>query len=609
MRQLSDEQKEAVNAVDGQVLVVSCPGSGKTTTLIARIKHMLDIGIDPNSMLNITFTKAAAAEMESRFASEHDEVVKFSTIHSFCFRVLCSECGMTRENILKESEKWKFIFDLLSESKKVRKSEVADMTNQIIQEISYVKNCELNPGAYSSQCCERDVFYNIFKAYEEYKKNVKKIDLDDMLIMVRDCFKNDPKILEKLQQTYRYISIDEFQDVNKIQAEIAYMLAGPTGNLFVVGDDDQSIYKFRAADSSIMLNFPKEFPNSKTIYMGTNYRSGKSIVKLAGNLISNNKKRFSKDFKAYREDNGNIFLSPYESIPYQAYAITEKIKKMRAEGIPYEDIAILYRTNSSAVPFISFFMKDEIPFYTSEVPKSHHGIIYEEILAYYRLSRKQEKKGDLQKILNSPSRYLTASNFRKCPFKLNDMLRCCDTLTKKDEAKEKIFEMMQDIKEIGELNTPKEIMDHIGDRMGYRSDLKKRAQYYGKPDDEYTAIYDLLYEEGSQFDQMDDWMQYVQYYEKKLEEVKKDKRKKGVCLSTFHASKGLEWDKVFVVNANDGQTPFSRAETPEELEEERRMFYVAITRAKTDLYMSYIESAKTFPTPYFDDMGLRINAV
>ena len=612
MKKLSEEQMAAVNAVDGQILVVSCPGSGKTTTLIARIKHMIDIGIDPTTMLNITFTKAAAEEMAARFEKENNVSVKFSTIHSFCFNVLCKEFGLTVESILKESEKWKFIFDCLTElveKNKVARGEATDLTKLIMQEISYVKNKEIPASSYCPQECDREVFYSVYQAYEHYKSEMKKVDFDDMLILVRDDFKNDPVLLEKYQKMYKYISIDEFQDVNRIQAEIAYMLTGKDGNLFVVGDDDQSIYKFRAADSGIMLDFPKTFPNSKTIYMGTNYRSGKAIVALAGRLIAENRCRFKKEFRAFREESGEVYLAAYNEVAIQAKDVVKKIIQKNKEGVPYEDMAILYRTNSCAVPFLSVLVQGKIPFYTSEMPKSHHGTIYEEIITYYRLSRHQGKKGDVQRILNSPSRYLKSSYFRNCSFELNGLLRCCDALPQKDSAKEKIFDMMHDVKMLEAIEKPKDFIAYMVDHMQYRKDLEKKAAFYGRPEDEYTSILDLLIDESAQFDRMDDWMQYVQFYEKKLQEIRKDKSKKGVCLSTFHASKGLEWEDVFVVNANDGITPFAKAETMEDLEEERRMFYVAITRAKMRLYLSYIESRKMICTPYFEDMGLRVKSV
>lgn len=610
MKQLSDEQMEAVNAVDGQILVVSCPGSGKTTTLIARIKHMIECGINPASMLNITFTKAAAEEMANRFAAENGAAVKFNTIHAFCFNLLCKEFGVTRDSLLAESEKWMFLCSWLSEYANIKPAEAPDVATLVMQEISFVKNKEMQAGAYKAQSCKPEVFAAAFYAYEEYKAKTKKIDFDDMLILARDNLIKYPEVLRKYQNIYRYISIDEFQDVNKIQADIAYLLTGENGNLFVVGDDDQSIYRFRAADSNIMLQFKNQFPNSKIIYMGTNYRSGKNIVALAGRLIKENQVRFQKEFRAFRQEKGNVYLAAYDYELTQAKKVTEIIKDMKKEGTAYEDIAILYRTNSSAIPFIAEFMKAEIPFYTSEVPKSHHGFIYEEILAYYRLSRGQAKKDDLQKILNSPSRYLTARCFINCPFEMNSMLKCCDKLpTNQESAKEKIFDMVHDIKSLGKLEKPSEFIEYLSTTMEYRKDLIDKATFHGKPQDEFTKILELLTEEASEFDRMEDWIQYVIYYEKKLQEARKNKTKKGVCLSTFHSSKGLEWENVFVVNANEGQTPFFKAETAEELEEERRMFYVAITRAKTNLYLSYIDNEKSMPTPYFDDMGLLVKSV
>lgn len=603
MRKLSPEQQQARDAINGQILVVSCPGSGKTTVLLDRIQNMLNHGINPESMLNITFTKAAAEEMENRFMRDYNAKVHFSTIHSFCFRLLCQEKNLSIESLLKESEKWMFLAQFLKG--KVTPAEVEDTVKELMSEISYVKNRELNYALYRPINLDKALFVDAYSSYEEFKRQNDKIDFDDMLILCREYLKSNPDVLEKYRQKYQYISVDEFQDVNGIQADICYMLTGDNGNLFVVGDDDQSIYKFRAADSTIMLNFPKKYPNCQTIYMGTNYRSCKNIVYIAGQLINNNKVRFTKDFKAFRDQDGKISLGKYDSVDAQAKDIVKTIAQLNAEGTKLEDIAILYRTNSTAVNFIAELMKFKIPFYTSEVPKSHHDFIYNDITAYYRLSRNQEKQGDLQKILNHPSRYIKAAPFYKCRYNKDELMKRCDSLNASDceRTKNTFFDMFFDIAQLSKMNEPKEFINYLCNNMDYRAWLKSFATFQGKPEDEFLSVLTLLQEEAAQFSTMEDWFNYVIRYEKKLQEIKKSKDKHGVCLSTFHSSKGLEWNNVFVVNVSEGQVPFGKAETPEELEEERRMFYVAITRAKNNLCMCYIENDKVIHSAYFEEMG------
>lgn len=604
MRTLSPEQQQARDAIDGQILVVSCPGSGKTTVLLDRIQNMLDHGISPESMLNITFTKAAAEEMENRFMRDYNAKVHFSTIHSFCFQLLCQEAGLGIDSILKESEKWMFFAQFLKG--RVTPAEAEDTVKELMTEISYIKNRELNYAFYRPINLDRQLFVEAYCNYNEYKFQSDKIDFDDMLIECRQFLRDHPETLKKYQDKYRYISVDEFQDVNGIQADICYMLAGDNGNLFVVGDDDQSIYKFRAADSTIMLNFPKKYPNCKTIYMGTNYRSCKNIVYIAGKLIDHNKVRFTKDFKAFRDQEGQIILGKYDNANGQASDIVKTVLEMQKKGAKLEDIAILYRTNSTAVNFIAELMKLQIPFYTSEVPKSHHDFIYHDITAYYRLSRDQEKQGDLQKILNHPSRYIKAAPFYKCRYNKDELMKKCNTLdySERERVKNSFYDMFFDLTQLGHKNNPKDFLYYLCENMGYRSWLKSFAAFQGKPEDEFLSVLTLLEDEAAQFSTMEDWFNYVIRYEMKLQEIKKNKKKTGICLSTFHSAKGLEWDNVFVVNISDGQVPFAKAETPEELEEERRMFYVAITRAKNNLYMCYVENDKVIHSPYFEEMGI-----
>lgn len=607
MKNFSKEQLAAIESVDGQILVVSCPGSGKTTVIIERLKRMVESGINPESMLNITFTKAAAEEMAARFKKQSNKTVFFSTIHSFCYQVLCKELGYTKDNIMKESDKWTFISGQLIH--KVSPGEMEEMVKMMMSEISYVKNKELNPSIYRPLNCEQELFYDIYQKYDAYKNDMRKIDFDDMLIMLRDYFVDNPAVLKKYQQIYKYISVDEFQDVNSIQAEICYMLAGENGNLFVVGDDDQSIYKFRAADSSIMLGFPKQFPNGKVIYMGTNYRSGKGIVKIASNLIIHNRNRFDKIFKAFKAEDGKVMIAKFDNSNEQAKVIVDQIKKQCSnEGLKYEDVAILYRNNNLAIPFIAQLMKEEIPFYTSEVPKSHHDFIYEDIMAYYRIVKKNAKRGDFQRILNRPSRYLKAELFRHCD-NIAQALDVCKLQQNSTSMTNHLNDMVYDLMLLNKCEKPIEFISYLSDTMNYADWLVQYAEFRGKMPEESLAILDTLKEEASQFDHMEDWILYVKHYELKLKELRKNKQKKGVCLSTYHSSKGLEWNTVYTVYVNEGITPFAKAETPEDLEEERRMFYVAITRAKENLTLSYIECNKMVHSPYFEEMGFLLQNI
>lgn len=602
MKKFSIQQKNAIDAVYGQNLIVACPGSGKTTVIIERLKRMVEKGISPESMLNITFTKAAALEMENRFKRECHTNVTFSTIHSFCYKILSCEAGYNQGSILKESEKYVFIIQKLIELG-IASGDLEELCKNIMQEISYIKNKEIPYTSYYPEFCEKKDFSIIYKGYESYKDSLGKIDFDDMLIYCRNMLRDNPNILAKYQKKYQFITVDEFQDVNHIQAEICYMLTGENGNLYIVGDDDQSIYKFRAADSSIMLSFKMRYPDANIMYLDINYRSGKEIVNRAGKLILYNENRYKKDFFAYKDEDGGVrTIKNIDSIK-QTENIVAKIEERHIQGKDYSDMAILYRNNKLAVPFISAFIKKEIPFYTTEIPKDHHAFIYEDIMAYWRLSKGQSKKGDLQRVLNRPSRYLKGEIFKDVEPTLSSCLKACNNADNVDNAQIKIFEMMEDIKMLGKKKKPKTFIKYLVEEMGYKKWLISYAQYRGKNDEEDLQILDILENEASQFESMEEWTVFVKYYEEKLKEIKIKKDKTGICLSTFHSSKGLEWDTVYIVNVNDGITPFGKAETVEELEEERRMFYVAATRAKTFLYLSYIDNTKSKPSQYLYEMG------
>lgn len=596
-------QQEAVNAINGQILVISCPGSGKTTVIIERCRKMVESGILPSSMLNITFTKSSATEMEKRYISTYgNDGICFSTIHSFCYTILKQEYHYAAADILKESEKWSYIAQQLY--RKIAPCEMEETVKNVMSEISYVKNMEYPIELFCPQSCDRLLFTQIYNSYEDSKRQMKKIDFDDMLVQCKDLFQSQPYVLEKWKNIYRYITIDEYQDVNKVQAEIFYLLTGKDGNLFVVGDDDQSIYRFRAADSTIMLSFPQKFPNCHIINMGINYRSGKNIVSAAGRLIKNNQQRFSKDFDAFREDEGNIYLMKSKSSTDEAHVICNKLEQLSKDGVPFNNMAILFRTNTESIPFITELMKRNLPFYTTEQAKSiHDDPIYHDIIAYYRLSQGICNKGDLQRIINKPSRYLKTDYFKDCKFDRRELLNACNSILdekKRENAKSKIIDLIFDIESLKD-STPEKLIKRICS-FGYRNWLKDYAAYRGKTPDEMYTVLDNLLNEATGFDSMEDYLIYVDKYEKRLQEIRKAKNKSGICLSTFHASKGLEWNHVFVISVNEDITPFQKAETIIELEEERRMFYVAITRAKDSLYLSYLDNLK--PSYYLYEMGV-----
>ena len=603
---LSEGQKKAINRIDGQTLLIACAGSGKTTTIIQRIKNMVDHGIAPASILNITFTKNAADEMAKRFSEISDVKVTFSTIHAFCYRILCDRYKYSSDSILKKSEAWTYI------SRYFRKAGIAPnkidgYINEAMSGITYVKSKQVDAAAYPVDKLSTEQFCEVLELYEKYKESLGKIDFDDMLIIFREKLDSDKTLLPELQDRYKYITIDEFQDTNEIQAQIFYMIAGKNGNIFVVGDDDQSIYRFRGAESQIMLDFPKHFPGCEMITIGTNYRCGEKIVDTAAKLIKHNRNRFDKSLKASRKGVGIVKALKYTSPSGMTGGVTRKIQQLIDGGEDARDIAVLYRTNTQAIPVASSLIRAGIPFYTTErLPSIHEDPIFADIETYYRLSRGMERKGDVQRILNRPTRYLRSENFRDCSFDYKQMIE--HTRGLKPFVIDKVRDMFEDVKTLKD-RTPEGFMRYVDLGMEYGRFLQKNAEYFGRDYKEDKATFETLREEAENFSSMEDWMKYVERYERNLRESSKEERKSGVCLSTFHGAKGLEWKHVFIIGANEDYCPYKKAVSIDALEEERRMFYVAMTRAKDFLDICYINdmSGKWKCSPYINEMALDNN--
>ena len=601
-------QEKVISTITGPLLVISCPGSGKTTTIIERTHNMIVNGIDPNKILVVTFTKEAATEMKNRYESKYgNDNVFFGTIHALCFQVLSSYCKYTRENILLETEKWKFFKKEIG--RKVSAEDIDEFIKQLIQEISAVRNEEKDISKYMPEVCDHKQFVNLYEKYSDMKKRIGKIDFDDMIILTRDLFKKDNALLGLWQNRFSHLMVDEYQDTNKIQSEICYMLAEESKNICVVGDDDQSIYKFRGANFKNLFQFKKQFPTCQQVNMGTNYRSCPEIVEIASKLIVHNKLRFNKQFNASRTTKGLINYHSYKNGADEAAGLVNMLKMYKSKGIPYSEMAVIYRTNKENILPVGKLISENIPFYTTEPLKDiHNDFIFQDILAYWRLANGCEIEGDLIRILNHPSRYLKTEYFKNCRFEKSELIKVVkNNYEFKDQCRvlSQIDDLIYSIK-ILRGKSPTDFMKCLDSPIvGYTQWFNNFAEFVQKPVDEFLEIFAILKEEGEKFETMEEWFIFVKKYSQELLEKKKKKNKDGVCLTTMHSCKGLEWKAVFVINVNDGTTPFSKAETDEDLEEERRMFYVAITRAKDILNIIYISNplmSGLNPSPYIAEM-------
>lgn len=639
----SKEQEALIQTVNGPVICIACPGSGKTTALLQRVRYMQETGISPGSMLITTFTEAAKNEMQKRYEAMGFKGAQIKTIHGFCKEVITG--SLFYEKIInfrsfikyyieqKANRTDKYFYLTLTKKSEPRKypfsqkwfnaRNIADNLeswyDSMTLELSGIRLYGLNPSAFESKVegisLYQGLYEDLLNEYENFKREIHAIDFDDMLILAQKRLLESDETLSFFQEKYRYIMIDEFQDTNKIQAEIFYLLAERYRNICVVGDDDQSIYGFRHADSSIMLEFPEKFPDCRKVYLSTNYRCSKSIVDCSVKLISNNMVRFEKRILAYRKEAGKLLCKKFDSELMQASVITNTIKDMLENKVQAEEIAIIYRNNRSSMPFINELGRNKIPFYcTTQIEDIHERDIFKDIHAYYHVSRAGEESDIrmIRRVMLRPGKYLKLADYNSCKFTLPDMLKGCGKAAKPASVSGHIRSMFEDLTDLSKINNPAEFMDRIkiirgADNTYYiwlLAEFLKRFE--GKRElGELKQEWNTLYDEAQHFDSMTEWFQYVEHYKDELEILRSKKVREGICLTSMHGSKGLEWKYVFIVDAADKITPSAYAKEKNEIEEERRMFYVAATRAKDFLCISMPTGNGDHefePTPYLREM-------
>ncbi len=586
-------QEEVINTIKGQLIVIACPGSGKTTTLVRRIHHMVaDCNIDSGNILMITFTNAAAKEMKERYQKMYGkDDVTFSTIHSLCLAILKKFKGFTNENILSDAQD--FFYQELRGNRKI--NDKAEFIKLLTTDISVVKNNSLDLMEYHPQCCDdQKLFQEIFEKYETYKKTYHLVDFDDMLLEAYRCMKEDPDCLAWLREKYQYIQVDEYQDTNFLQRDIVYLLAGEYGNLAVVGDDDQSIYGFRGARPEVMLKFKEHYPDVKFVRMNTNYRSCSGIIQAADWLIQHNTSRFSKKFQAFHEDSGTVRRFCCTDRQDELLKVTTMIKELLANGENPSDIAVLYRTNQQAELVADMMMSMKIPFVSTEkIPSRYQHWMFEDIKSYRKLAENSGwTKQDLFRVLNHPQRYLQDYQYIQAGLDKQKMCQAAYRLNsvqwKRNNTMDNITDFFYALSRMKE-QKPVEFLKAMKLYAEYMKYLHEYAKFRNTEASELIGIWKKYEEDAGKYNDWKEWGNYILRYNRMITEARNNKV--GVRLSTMHGSKGLEWKYVFIIDCIEGVCPYVKAEKPSEIEEERRLFYVAMTRAKEYLYMfSYLKS-------------------
>ncbi|MBD5087867.1 MAG: ATP-dependent helicase, partial [Clostridiales bacterium] len=427
----------------------------------------------------------------------------------------------------------------------------------------------------------------IYQKYNESLQRRNLIDFDDMLVYCYELLSQRPDILSLWQQQFSYILIDEFQDINKVQYDIIKMLAQPEDNLFIVGDDDQSIYRFRGAKPDIMLQFEKVYPNAKKVFLDINYRSTKCIVETAAMVIRNNKKRFPKNIRTNNQRGTEVAIREFENVKRENEKVVELIREYQAKGVPLSQIAVLFRTNTQPRSLVSKFMEYNLPFQMKEqIPNIYEHWIAKNIIAYIQLAMGSRERGLFLQIANRPKRYLSRQVFDTQEVSFE---RLHTFYSDKKWMQERLEQFEYDLKALSKMS-PYAAISYIRKAIDYDSYLTEYAEYKHIKVDDLYEILDELMELAKPFSNYKEWFSHIEDYARELEEQSSKKREKdpdAVNFITMHGSKGLEYDIVFILDANEGVVPHQKAVLEEDLEEERRMFYVAMTRAKKELFIFF----------------------
>lgn len=589
-KKLNTAQQKAVCHETGPMLVLAGPGSGKTTVLLCRISRLLERGLaKPQEILALTFSKAAAEEMKSRFENLNGASgVSFGTFHSIFFRILRSRYGWNVEQIFQEEERR----SILRNSIEAEKWDIPDLEEYISQFFSQLSlmNSELEqPNRFTPTGMPVEEFRKLYRAYEGYKERHEKLDFDDMLTQCYQLLREDAAVREYWQRKYKFILVDEFQDVNQAQFACLQILAEKHQNLFVVGDDDQSIYAFRGARPDFLLHFPTLYPAAKKVTLNTNYRSTERIVNLAERVIGNNEVRFVKNMKGIGEAGDKVTFFLAEDAAKEAAHIAEKIGRLLDEGVPLTEIAVIYRTNLQGGAFARELYKRGIPYDL----RDNSGNVYEhwvakDLLAYLLLAENEESDSALRRILNKPKRYIgkdLLAEAETMPYTLLRSFFVCPSL--KGWQEENLENLRIDLNQIRK-RTPYDAVKYIRKVIGYDEYLEEFAAYRRTSAQVLQEIADEIMETAKDCADVRSFREQLERLSLQMKEQsrKKGQKRNGVALMTMHGAKGLEFRAVFLPSLVEGIVPHEKG--MDTVAEERRLFYVAMTRASEKLCLSAI---------------------
>ena len=595
---LNENQLKAVDHLDGPCMVLAGPGSGKTRVITYRIANMVvNKNIKPTSILAISFTKASSIEMKNRALSLSNDFrmnkVTYGTFHSVFFRILRYFENYNIESILDEKTKRIGLKNILK-GLNIENADDDETIGQVINEISYVKNELMDKRDFKSEVLTNDEFIKVYNFYEEYKQQMNKIDFDDMLIKTYELLKNNKAALDRVRSVYRYILVDEFQDINKVQFEALKLIANPSNNIFVVGDEDQSIYGFRGSRPDFLLEFEEYFSNTKKVLLDINYRSKGEIIDIANRLIEKNTNRYEKVIKCGQGNGAKVnYISPEDSEEEAVYIAKDIKNKVQEDYTEYTDFAVIYRTNIQSRALVDVFMDMRIPF----VVKDSIVTIYDhwaaqDILAYLRIGVNPNSNKDWIRIINKPFRYISKDNLNLIkdePDFINSLINKCDLHPKQVKT---INDLDIDISYVKGLN-PKNAISYIRTTLDYDRYILDYCANRKIKTNGLIEILNELESSATNFKTIQEYLEHIERVKSEIVDNKNNKETDGVIFTTMHSAKGLEFKNVYIIGANEGTIPHEKSyeiddeeKKNDQIEEERRLMYVAITRAEENICIS-----------------------
>ncbi len=642
--ELNKAQRMAAEHGEGAMLVLAGPGSGKTAVITERVRWLAEHKkVPPEHILVITFSRAAAVEMKKRFeklTSHQYSSVNFGTFHAIFFNIIKTESHYDHTNIISEAERCRIIRERVHELR-INTVKERELIEQVSSAISAVKSGGVRLKDMHVHPLSDAEFGDVYRIYGEYLTGEGKLDFDDMMIKCEELFARNPQLLAKWQERYRYILIDEFQDINSMQYKLVKLLARPENNIFAVGDDDQSIYGFRGARPDIMFEFEKDFRGCKRVLLDVNYRSNSEIVDAATRLVKHNKKRFAKRLRSNSGAGGACTYMRFETMEEANSHIVNELRKMPGK---LRDVAVLFRMKHEVTGLHRMLKKANIPCRLGEqLPCIFDHMIAEDLVSYLKLAIGTHSRADLLRVINRPNRYVTRQSIQAAGCMTRDEIRptraagcnvydgkesrtdngegvqCGEKISMdcliaanrdKDYVREKLEQLSKKLEFVRRLDV-RTAVRFIRKALGYDEWLKTYSREKSVSYDELMDIAGELEASAEGCETLEDWLAEMEEYREALRAPgrsassrsangssretalqaqaeprgSRSEPEDGVTLMTFHASKGLEFETVYVIDLVEGCVPSHRAKTEEQIEEERRALYVAMTRAKNELYV------------------------